>query len=155
MSHVGSGNGDSTEIELNLASIIDCFTVLITYLLVSASFITLGTLEVTVPAEAASSAQSAPSLSLKIEVRKRGGLKLVVEGAQSQSVPITGRELLPDYTALDEQLGGIKAAHAEIHTALLMVDDSIHHKELVHVVEVVKKFFPDVSLAGLDSAGGS
>ena len=38
-----------TDFELNLASIIDCFTVLITYLLVSASFISLGILDVSVP----------------------------------------------------------------------------------------------------------
>ena len=45
------------DIELNLAPIIDCFTVLITYLLLSASFLSLSVLDITIPLDAVASSE--------------------------------------------------------------------------------------------------
>ena len=47
---VDNSGGSSQEVELNLAPIIDCFTVLITYLLVTASFLTFAAVDVSISA---------------------------------------------------------------------------------------------------------
>ena len=67
----GSGGKKDSDFELNLASIIDCFTVLITYLLVTASFITLGILDVTVTSSLASTEQThSPDVMLTVGIKQ-------------------------------------------------------------------------------------
>src|SRR4051794_7527581 len=80
--NVGEG-GSSGDVDLNLAPIIDCFTVLITYMLVSASFISLTVFDVGVAAtgEATSAPAAAPtdppvSMTLSVKASKMIEIKL-------------------------------------------------------------------------------
>ena len=48
------GNSSGQDVDLNITPIIDCFTVLITFLLASASFLSIGFFEVYTPGKTAS-----------------------------------------------------------------------------------------------------
>jgi biopolymer transport protein ExbD len=81
MSAIQSDNGQ--DFDLNLAPIIDCFTVLITYLLVSASFISLVVLDVGVaavgPADSGKPV-AIPPYNLMVELDAKRTVTLKVTG---------------------------------------------------------------------------
>src|SRR5580698_2220639 len=88
---MSAGAGDSgQDVELNLAPIIDCFTVLITYLLVTASFLSLAALDVGVSATGTGTpppADSAPPpMVMSLEAMANGDIKINVRGG------VTGKE---------------------------------------------------------------
>src|ERR1700722_17864850 len=91
----GSHAGEM-DFELNLASIIDCFTVLITYLLVSASFITLGVLDVTVavPAMAQETAKNdePPKLIVSIELGADQLLEIRTTGVETKNYRVPAKD---------------------------------------------------------------
>src|SRR4051812_10232604 len=73
--------GSNQDFDLNIAPIIDCFTVLITYLLVSASFISLNVLDIGVAASGEAPAETVPAeppvmFSLEISAAKLITLKV-------------------------------------------------------------------------------
>src|ERR1051325_9357420 len=89
MSHSGSNSGQ--DVDLNLAPIIDCFTVLITYLLVSASFISLSIFDVGISASgeaAPGQAPPVPPLSVILQLKVSKGIDLKVSGGP-QNVNLT------------------------------------------------------------------
>src|SRR5579872_5936203 len=81
MSHV---EGSGQDVDLNLAPIIDCFTVLITYLLVTASFLTLSAVDVSVSATGAAAPatpdNSPPPLVMSIELKAGGQMDIEIRG---------------------------------------------------------------------------
>jgi hypothetical protein len=66
----GTSRGSPQSIELNLTPILDCFTVLITFLLASAGFLSIGFFEAAVPG--AGSNPDAPVKELKVRLRPPG-----------------------------------------------------------------------------------
>ena len=74
------GEGSGQDVDLNLAPIIDCFTVLITYLLVTASFLTLSSVDVSVSATGTGAPPQAstgpPPMSMSIELKAGSSLPL-------------------------------------------------------------------------------
>src|SRR5690349_10579471 len=90
---------EEQDLELNLASIIDCFTVLITYLLVSASFIALGSFDVAVAKPPSDSIQQEekPEVSLAIEMEPNRDLKLKLSGAERASFVIPAKDGFWDF----------------------------------------------------------
>ncbi|MGZ3709823.1 MAG: biopolymer transporter ExbD, partial [Bdellovibrionota bacterium] len=77
---VSSGKG-SQDFELNIASIIDCFTVLITFLLASASFLSIGIFDAGVAAGAAESKDSKPpSVQILVELQPDHRLSVKLTG---------------------------------------------------------------------------
>src|SRR4051794_631583 len=108
--NVGSSGGEGDQdFELNLASIIDCFTVLITYLLVSASFITLGILDVTVASNAPADEQPIPpEVSVTIALDPNRNLIVKTEGAESNTVNIGQKSGEWDFERMTGQLKAIK-----------------------------------------------
>ena len=93
----GSGGNSNQDFDLNLAPIIDCFTVLITYLLVSASFISLNSLDVGIAATgdtAAAANPSTPPLALTAELKDMKMLELTFTHVRSlQMMPSTYAQL--------------------------------------------------------------
>src|SRR3954464_8653245 len=82
------------DFELNIASIIDCFTVLITYLLVSASFISIGVLDVSSVSGAQSPEVKVPPLTLSVQMdqAKIRFLKVTGGDAAKQLVSVPAKQ---------------------------------------------------------------
>src|ERR1700722_16150519 len=94
------------DFELNIASVIDCFTVLIVYLLLSASFITLGVLDVQVAAATNDGQETIPDtaaavkLTMTIGVQGNNDIKIKTEGTDSKTYNIPSKNGAKDFETL-------------------------------------------------------
>ncbi len=144
----GSGSDKDTDFELNLASIIDCFTVLITYLLVSASFITLGVLDVTVTSSLATSEQThTHDISLSVGIKPGGRFSILLEGTQKAAYSIDPKDGGWDYDTLISQLKVIHEKYPDLQGGVVNVEDNIIYKDVVKTIEKIKTIFTQVAIS--------
>jgi biopolymer transport protein ExbD len=152
MSAIQSEGGQ--DFDLNLAPIIDCFTVLITYLLVSASFISLTALDVGVAAQGQadpSAAPITPPYNLMIELAPNHTVNFKLTGGPRNvdltlPVPATGGQWNLEKVARQAQ--SLISTYPDLKEGTLSADPSILYKDVVHIVELLKKTFGKVYLAG-------
>ncbi len=148
------GDNGGQDFDLNLAPIIDCFTVLITYMLVSASFLSLGVLEVGVAASGTGDAKAvvpAEALpTLLIEIKKGNVLGLKLSGGAkslnlSQSAgPISGKGW--DMKAMTAWVLSAKRDFPALTEATLQVEPGVQYHDLIRIIETLKKNVPKVYL---------
>ena len=155
--HFGaSSEKGEMDFELNLASIIDCFTVLITYLLVSASFISLGVLDVTVAVPAQSQETAAtpppPKLTVSIELATGDSLMVRTTGAETKDFAIPAKNGAWDFEAMGAYLADLKGRYPQLDSAMVSADDRVAYKEVVKTVEAARAQLPHIAL-GTDQIG--
>jgi biopolymer transport protein ExbD len=156
---MSAGSSDSgQDVDLNLAPIIDCFTVLITYLLVSAAFISLTVLDVGVSASGQAAAPppevnpKVPPPSLAAHVLPDHTLTLKLTGGPRNldvSVPIPSTpsaEFNIDF--LNARLAEITAREPEVKEVNVTAEPTVRYRDLVKVIEGIKKTINKVFLAG-------
>lgn len=145
-----SGHGAEQDFELNLASIIDCFTVLITYLLVSASFIALGTFDVSVPTlRSSTDSTPEPTISLSIKVSSSHDLLIKLEGgaaSQESVIRVPAADGKLDQQSMLTRLVDLKNKWPDLDTAVLSASGAVEYSEIVQIIEATKKLIPSVSL---------
>ena len=146
------GRGSQTQdFELNLASIIDCFTVLITFLLASASFLSIGILDAGVAAAGATSkTDNAPTVHLSVDIQR--DLSLVIETEKAGKVlskeSVKPLEGAPDFGALQERLGAIKAKHPDVAGLTLSAQAEVQYEQVVRTMDKARRVVPAVMLGG-------
>jgi biopolymer transport protein ExbD len=139
------------DFELNIASIIDCFTVLITYMLVSASFISLGVLDVTdLTPRASGDVTPDPEVSLILEVNRAHDVMLKLSAGQSHSmanaVTVPAKDGEVDREAMSVQLDQIKQKYPALEAAVLKSGSQVEYDQIVKVIDSSKKFIPNITL---------
>jgi biopolymer transport protein ExbD len=145
-----AGDDDSgQDFDLNLAPIIDCFTVLITYMLVSAAFISFHMIEVTAVATAESSEETPPPtelpMALTVELKPGQVFDIHVSGKETAEYTIRALgELDWDFPKLASQLEQIKTRWPTIKEVSVKADNGTRYKQIVRVVEKLKKSIPKV-----------
>src|SRR4051812_21662207 len=105
-----SGGGNSQDFELNLASIIDCFTVLIAFMLASASFLSVGILDAGVAAAGAQANPNdkPPSVNMTVELGQGQKFTVKLVGKASTTTPIDGLAGKWNYEELTRNLASTK-----------------------------------------------
>src|ERR1700761_7357159 len=90
----GSRGSQSQDFELNLASIIDCFTVLIAFMLASTAFISIGILDAGVAAAGATATDNSPPppINISLELGKDKGVALKVTGKTTINETIAAKD---------------------------------------------------------------
>jgi biopolymer transport protein ExbD len=146
-----SSGGNSQDFELNLASIIDCFTVLIAFMLASATFLSIGILDAGVAAAGAPAASSdkPPEVNITIELAKDQKFVIKLSGKTTSSTPLealTGNKY--NYEALTQSLISTKSRFSDVNAVTLTADNSIVYKDVVKAMEVIRKTIPVVLLGG-------
>lgn len=141
---------EEADFELNLASIIDCFTVLITFMLASASFISIGILDAGVAASASATAEKStpPPVNYTLELYKDFKYVLKVKGKSNSTETIHGKDGAWDYASLEKQLVGLKAKWPEVGAITLEAQNDVQYKEVVLTMDRVRKTLPAVLLGG-------
>jgi len=140
----GSHAGEQ-DFELNLASIIDCFTVLITYLLVSASFISIGVLDVSALTQRpASDTTPPPAVTLSISLKLNHDVTVQIDGAHEPVVQIPAKDGKVDTLSISEQLASDKVKFPDLKDAVLLSSADAEYDDLIRVVESTKKEIPNV-----------
>ena len=132
----------SQDFELNLASIIDCLTVLITFTLASASFLSIGILDAGVSAAGdEAKTEVPPEITLGIELKQDLKIDLKILGKVNK-IESTTFEMLTPY------LKELRAQWPALNSATLLAQNTVEYKEVIRVMEEVKKSLPLVLLGG-------
>lgn len=150
------GSGAEGDVDLNIAPIVDCFTVLIAYLLVSMSFISLGIFEAGVAATGPAVetvAEDPPplvplSFSVDLSVENKLELKLT-GGAEhlNQNITLDALPNGPDLETLKNKIGEMKEAHPLLKEANISAGPTVRYKSIIKIIEAVKSKLPKVFLA--------
>lgn len=147
------GGGQSQDFDLNIAPIIDCFTVLITFLLVSAAFLSVGFFDAGLSAAGATAkSDKPPSVTYTLEVQPGKTLKLGVTGRETRnstfkSVTKDGAAEY-DFDQLTDQLKKFKAKYPDVVSLTLSADNKVTYAEVISVMERARKVLPSVLLGG-------
>lgn len=143
--------------ELLLVPMIDIFTVLVTFLLMTAVFSRTVVLQMNLPAQQAQFKEPPPGLQLEVLVRKN-----LIQVADRNSGPLATMPNTAqgyDYDALTTYLKRVKAKFPEKTDASVLLESDIPYDTLVQVMDHVRVFevpsglgttqaelFPDISI---------
>ncbi|MEK6578077.1 MAG: biopolymer transporter ExbD [Bdellovibrionota bacterium] len=138
------------DFELNIAPIIDCFTVLIAYLLLSASFISIGIFDVgvTVPSDASVSVNQDTKASLTVELSRNKDVLIRLVGSDLDEIvkipPAVDGER--DFDRMTKGVSEIRRRLASLNEVTVTADNPVQYREVVKAVESLKKSVPKVFL---------
>lgn len=153
--------------ELLLVPMIDIFTVLVTFLLMTAVFSRTVILELKLPGPGSDASLPTKNLVLEVVLRKSG---LTVQDRNSGHLKTLPRTAAGPYdlAGLSEYLQEIKARFPQVTEATLLLESDIPYDELVQVMDTVRiieqrhggqlvqaQLFPDVSLGDAQPIGGA
>ncbi len=149
MSQLKEKNQLTQDFELNLAPIVDCFTVLITFMLVSASFISIGILDAGAGAGSTGALnQVPPEVILQVQMQTPFVFELKVSGKVTQTIHLSAQNGAWDYEGLVREISGIKQKWPKLDSLILNATDEIEYVHIVGCMEKLKKVIPGVLLAG-------
>lgn len=145
----GSRGAQSQDFELNLASIIDCLTVLIAFILASASFLSIGILDAGVAAAGTTATDSTPPpITITVELDQWQKITLKVTGKSTSTTPIAARNGAWDYESLTQSLASLKQKWPSANAAILTAENDVEYRNVVKSMEVIRKTLPVVLLGG-------
>jgi biopolymer transport protein ExbD len=147
--NVSSGDGKGGDVDLNLAPIIDCFTVLIIFLLASASFLSIGILSVSaaLPGQGASQ-EKPPSITVEVELTTKNDVKIHVTGKTKVDRSIASKAGEINTTDLMREVEGLQAQWPDTKGLILSAEDEVPYSQVVRVMELARVKFPAILLGG-------
>jgi biopolymer transport protein ExbD len=135
------------DFDLNLAPIIDVFTVLITFMLASASFLAIGVFDASVAANSATAnAAPPPSVRVDVELNTQMEVSLRVAGkmnVQKKIAPTGGKY---DTQKLVAELQNIRSKFPDTKGIVLSATDDVAYLEVIGLMEQLKKDVPSLSI---------
>jgi biopolymer transport protein TolR len=143
------GKKNSVDFEINLAPIVDCLTVLITFMLVSASFLSIGVLEAGEAAGGEESTNQGPSHEvIQVELHQNYELVIHLSGQSTQTIRIAGSNGDWDYSKMSLELEKVKQKWPQTENVLLSADDDVEYVHIVKCLEIASKVIPQVIISG-------
>lgn len=121
--------------ELMLVPMIDIFTVMVTFLLMTAVFSRITTLELDLPSAAAGKVTE-PTFRLEAVVRKNG-FELTNGSAVIAAVPKVNGAY--DLKALSELAVSIKRDHPDVNDASVLLEPEVAYDDLIQVMDVLRR----------------
>ena len=120
---------------LNLTPMMDVFTVLVVFLLITAVFTSITIMELSVPTSAGAAAASQPNFAIEVIVRKAG---LEIANGRSVEAVIANRDDKYDLEKLSEVLRALKAQYPEKEDATVLMEPKVEYDYLVQVMDAVR-----------------
>lgn len=137
------------DFELNLASIIDCLTVLLTFMLASASFLSVGILDAGVTAAGTQSLNEvSPKWILTLKLKKNYEIQLLAHGKEKREVSLSSQKSKWDLSGLHQELQNLKSNWPELSSLTLVAESSVEYQDVIHVMDEARKVVPHVMLGG-------
>jgi len=147
--HVGSEGGKSQDFELNLAPIIDCFTVLITFMLASASFLAIGVFDSSVAAEGPPTNEKPPAITVDAELAPKKVIVLKVVGKAKITKNLAAKDGDWDFNALIAEVSELRKSWPDTKGMILNADNEVPYGDVVRAMEALNTHIPAVLLRGL------
>jgi biopolymer transport protein ExbD len=121
-------------VELLLVPMIDIFTVLVTFLLMTAVFSRITIIQLDLPSAAAGS-PSEPEFRLEVIVKKEG-FELTNGRELIAALPTVNGEY--DFKALTEMAVALKREHPETETASVLMDPGVNYDYLIRAMDAIR-----------------
>ena len=120
---------------LNLTPLMDVFTVLVVFLLITAVFTSISIMELSVPTSAGGAASNKPNFAIEVIVRKAG---LEIANGASVEAAIPKKEGQYDLQKLSEVLLRLKAQYPEKEDATVLMEPKVEYDYLIQVMDAVR-----------------
>lgn len=120
---------------LNLTPLMDVFTVLVVFLLITAVFTSITIMELSVPTNAGASVSSKPNFTIEVIVRKAG---LEIANGSSVEAAIPNIDDKYDLKKLSEILLRLKAQYPEKEDATVLMEPKVEYDYLIQIMDAVR-----------------
>ena len=146
----GSGKHHSQDFELNITSIIDTFTVLITFMLASASFLSIGIFDAGISAGGDQATHvKPPEVNVEVALSRDHSFAIKLTGKVTSTIHVAATKAGDwDLDGLTSQLGGVKGRFASVQAATLSAENLVEYKDVIRAMESTRKTLPYVLLGG-------
>jgi biopolymer transport protein ExbD len=132
---------------LNLTPMMDVFTVLVVFLLITAVFTSITIMDLSVPTSAGGASAIKPNFAIEVIVRKAG---LEIANGRAVEAAIPKKDDKYDLQKLTELLLALKAKYPEKEEATVLMEPKIEYDYLVQVMDTVRgiktPLFPKISI---------
>lgn len=144
------GAGKDQDVELNLAPILDAFTVLITFMLASASFLSIGVLDAGVAAPSASTENvPPPPIQITLKLLPNQDVVLEVTGKVKKDIRVSAKGAEnPNFAELKAELGSLKQTWPTVDGLTLTAENSVQYQKIVKTMDEIRRIYPAVMLGG-------
>ncbi len=120
---------------LNLTPMMDVFTVLVVFLLITAVFTSITIMDLSVPTSAGGAAANKPNFAIEVIVR-RSGLEIANGKSVEAAIPLKDNRY--DLKKLSELLLALKAKYPEKEDATDLREPKVEYDYLVQVMDAVR-----------------
>jgi biopolymer transport protein ExbD len=141
----------SQDFDLNLAPIIDCFTVLIAFVMISAAFASVGVIEAgTASGRQVSGVVNQNRYRVLVTLRLDHLIKIQIKGKESLdvSLPKAPDSESFDLNALVRSLERIKNGKIKHASVIIAAENDVEYEWVVKALESSRKVMPEVALGG-------
>ena len=121
--------------ELLLVPMIDIFTVLVTFLLMTAVFSRITILELDLPSADGGPAVTQPEFRLEVILRSEG-FELTDGTSVIAAVPKVGNEY--DLAALSQKAQSLKRDHPDVDEASILLEPRVEYDDLIQVMDTIR-----------------
>ena len=136
---------EAEDIELNLAALIDIFSIMLFFLMTTVTFLTLKTLNAAVPAAAkkGQSVDTKDGVNVSVEITEAGYVLKASGQPQNRSsgrldinkeLARDGNKVLPTQD-LTEELWEIKKAASEVKVIMIFPEDGTHFQDVISTMD--------------------
>jgi biopolymer transport protein ExbD len=141
---------EQKDADLNIVPIIDCFTVMIAFLLVSASFLSIGFFDAGVAASAAGAdeKQTPASIEVHIQLKDQQIIELKVSGKTRHQKLIQPVDSEWNREELVSSLVTLKNSWPDLNVAFLDADDNVAYRDIIITMDQTRQVLPEVLLGG-------
>jgi biopolymer transport protein ExbD len=120
---------------LNLTPMMDVFTVLVVFLLITAVFTSITIMDLSVPTNSGAPAANKPNFAIEVIVRKSG---LEIANGSSVQATIPKKDDKYDLQKLSEILQGLKGQYPEKEDATVLMESKVEYDNLIQVMDAVR-----------------
>jgi biopolymer transport protein ExbD len=141
-------NHEHEEANVNIASIIDCFTVIITYLLSAASLVSISALEAGLISQSNDpiDPNQKPKETIELSVRNTGVIDLFFRNAEGNTQRLSFKA--EESGEISSKVTEYKKQYPELKYISLFSEDKVQYEFLTKVVSTQKNILPVVFVGG-------
>lgn len=120
---------------LNLTPMMDVFTVLVVFLLITAVFTSITIMELSVPTNTGGAVSNKPNFAIEVIVRKAG---LEIANGSSVEAVIPKKDDKYDIEKLSEMLRSLKAQYPGKEDATVLMEPKVEYDYLIQVMDAIR-----------------
>jgi biopolymer transport protein ExbD len=147
-------DNNKLNLEVNIVPIIDCFTVLITFLLISVSFLSLGYFQVRPQIVSTNQKNYESPLEIYAEIMLMDENQInvnLVNGSNTHLVYISSQNSNWDHSKLEKTLINFKEQFPQLNQVSIQAVSTVHYEDLIAVLEKIEPLKVSVLLGGFES----